>query len=237
MKANFDMIATYYDTMYVDSKEYEAEAEKIHQIVKKYGKTENNTLLDIACGTGEQSLFLSKYFQVTGTDISEAMLKVARSKAPQVKFIANNMFDFTMKEKFDVIVNLYGSIGFAKEHTDLDKALLCAYNSLADGGIFILTPWSTQESFQEGVLANSGYNSGVSFCRMESVNRIDKETAQVKMYHLIGENNKIKAYHYTQNISLWREVDYLLAIEKNGFTLLERLGELDFRMGAFICRK
>ena len=78
MSANFQNIADYYDAMYVEPKEYEEETEKVIQLIEQYSQSDNTRILDIACGTGEQSLYLAKHYQVTGIDLSKEMLEKAR---------------------------------------------------------------------------------------------------------------------------------------------------------------
>ena len=89
MNAKFQTIADYYDAMYVDAAEYEMEVQKTVELINRYKRTDldNTRILDIACGTGEQSLYLAKHYQVTGIDLSEDMLAKAREKVPQAEFL------------------------------------------------------------------------------------------------------------------------------------------------------
>ncbi|GAQ00493.1 SAM-dependent methyltransferase [Companilactobacillus farciminis] len=51
------------------------------QYVEKQVTGDNKKLLDVACGTGDLTILLADKFQVTGTDLSEQMLKIAEQKA------------------------------------------------------------------------------------------------------------------------------------------------------------
>jgi len=52
------------------------------RILKNLRLPEHSKILDVACGTGTQALLLAKHgYQVTGVDLSTAMLKRARIKA------------------------------------------------------------------------------------------------------------------------------------------------------------
>ena len=237
MPVDFDSIADYYDAMYVDPEEYETETEKVRDLVKKYGTSGSDALMDIACGTGEQSLYLSRYFQVTGLDFSGEMLNVARKKVPAATFVQGDMFDFRMDGRFGAAVNLYGSIGFAKDYPQMLQGLQCAFNCLKQGGVFILTPWGTKETFREGLIATSRNGDDISYCRMESVRRLDENRVRVEMVHLVGRNGEIAEHRNEQTVSLWSEDEYVSALESSGFSIRERLGEREFRMGAFVCTK
>lgn len=113
MYKNFDTISQYYDLMYVKSHDYLNEVNKIIKIFNTYKKTSGNKLLDIACGTGGHIEYLQNYFHVTGMDLSKSMLKIAEEKFPNISLLEGDMFNFNLSEQFDIILNLYGSIGFA----------------------------------------------------------------------------------------------------------------------------
>ncbi|MBS6954495.1 MAG: methyltransferase domain-containing protein [Enterocloster asparagiformis] len=237
MSADFQNIADYYDAMYVDPKEYEQEAEKTAQIIEYYSKSDNPRILDIACGTGEQSLYLAKHYQVTGIDLSREMLDKAREKVPDVEFLEKDMLDFKLEHRYRAAVNLYGSIGFAENLQRMEAGIRCAWDCLEEGGVLILTPWGTRETFSEGSIADCRQRNGVNFCRMETVKRAAEDRVQVEMFHLIGRGLDVRQFHHVQNITLFSEAEYRSALEKAGFTIRARLSEQEFRMGAFVCTK
>lgn len=237
MYKDFDTIAQYYDLMYVNSDNYKQEVEKIVDIFKIYNKSGCNKLLDIACGTGGHTEFLKNHFNVTGIDLSSTMIEIARNKFPDISFIEADMFDFTLPTQFDIIVNLYGSIGYAKSYEHFLKGLKCVEKHLKKGGIFILTPWSTTETFKTGLFTNSKIEGGIQFSRMEAINLLENGKINIDMHHLIGKNNQINYYHNEMYLSLFSEDQYRSGIEKAGLTILKRLDETEFCMGAFICIK
>jgi len=234
---SFDQIASYYDTMYVDSEAYKKEAQKVLEIVNLYSLSKGRRLLDLACGTGEQSLHLSEHFDVTGLDFSEDMLNIARKKVLNATFEYGDMNNYEYENGFDVIVNLYGSIGFVNNYKELKQSVICAYKNMNRGGIYILTPWSTKETFSEGIFSEAKNSSEISTCRMESIKRISESKIKVQMFHLIGKGTEIKEYRNEEEISLFTEKEYRDVVVESGFELLERLSYEEFRMGAFICRK
>lgn len=235
MAVDFDAMAEYYDAMYVDEEGYRAEAERVHEIAQKYGVC--GRLLDIACGTGGQALYLSKYFDVTGVDLSEGMIEIARKKVPEAVFAAGDMRALDVEGPFDIAVNLYGSIGFVSGIEELFAACESAADCLRTGGLFLLTPWGTRESFQESLVSTSGEKGGLRFCRMEAVRRAGGEKAEVEMYHLVGKGTKITQRHSLQEVTLFSEEEYRAALKAAGLALKERLDEKEFRMGAFLCRR
>ncbi len=237
MSVDFNDVANYYDSMYIDEAGYEKECRQVFELAQKYGKTNGKTLLDIACGTGEQARILAQHFQVTGLDLSQAMIDIARKKVPAAEFHVADMCDFDLKRQFDVVVNLYGSIGFAENVERMQAAIQAAKRHLLPGGLFILTPWATKETFQEGLFSVASERNGISFCRMEVLRRLSEDQIRVEMHHLIGQNLSVELREHEQTISLFSEAEYVSAIESQGFQIQERLSEQQFRMGAFVCTK
>jgi ubiquinone/menaquinone biosynthesis C-methylase UbiE len=71
-----------------------------------------NAVLDVGCGSGYiASILENRGFKVTGIDISETMLDLARENAPRSTFVRMSMrkLDFP-KESFDGIACLYSII-------------------------------------------------------------------------------------------------------------------------------
>ena len=237
MSVDFDEIAGYYDVMYVDEAGYEKECDQVVELVRRYGKTDGNFLLDIACGTGEQARCFSRFFQVIGLDLSEGMLEIAQKKVPEAEFLVADMCDFDLNREFDVVVNLYGSIGFAENFLRMKAAVQISYRHLKPGGVFILTPWSTKETFQEGVFSSANRRNDICFCRMEVIRRLSDDKVRVEMHHLIGKDLQVRSYKHEQTITLFGESEYVSALESAGFTVVERLNADRFRMGAFVCTK
>jgi len=77
-------------------------------------KTEE--ILDVPCGTGRHSNILaSKDYSVTGLDISEACVNLAKKKCKndKARFEKADMFDLgRYKNQFDVVLNLGTSFGY-----------------------------------------------------------------------------------------------------------------------------
>jgi len=82
----YRQLACYYDYVYA-WKAYKKEAREIRRLISKYKKSLGNDLLEVGCGTGNYLRCLSKDFSCTGLDISKNMLRIARSKIGNVRFI------------------------------------------------------------------------------------------------------------------------------------------------------
>ena len=98
----------------------------------------SNTILEVACGTGNILEPLSKDYEVTGLDLSPKMLEIARTKLPNTDLHTGDMTDFHLNKKFDVILCIYDSVNHLLEFEEWEKFLDRVKEHLAPGGLFIV---------------------------------------------------------------------------------------------------
>ncbi|MDF1811301.1 MAG: class I SAM-dependent methyltransferase [Verrucomicrobiales bacterium] len=102
-------------------------------------------ILELACGTGRLSIPLSQSPErsVTGLDISEGMLNLARKKADgqkvNVEWVQGDMRQFELNRKFDTILLLFNSISHLHRRTDVEDCLSCVKNHLRSNGVFVIS--------------------------------------------------------------------------------------------------
>ena len=61
----FSKSAKFYNAIYGSmGKDYASEARQVHQLIQQHKKTEGNTLLEVACGTGTHASVLQEFYQV-----------------------------------------------------------------------------------------------------------------------------------------------------------------------------
>ena len=89
----FNEISPYYDELMhgVPYKYWVAYIENIFRVLD----INPVEILDVACGTGMVSNLLSERdYKLTGFDLSESMIKVAKEKYPHIDFFCQNAKDF-----------------------------------------------------------------------------------------------------------------------------------------------
>lgn len=98
-------------------------------------------LLDVACGTGDLTILLANQYDVTGTDLSEEMLKIAEEKSKDagvsIPFIQSNMLDLFELGNYDLITCFDDSICYLKDEDELAIAFNQAYQHLNDDGKYL----------------------------------------------------------------------------------------------------
>lgn len=112
---------------------------------------EGARVLDLGCGAGVPATqWLAQRFHVTGVDISERQLELARQHVPGATFIKSDMGSLTFPDgAFDAIVSFYAIIHLPRQE---QSALIAnIYRWLKSGGAF-LSNWAVSD--WEGVEEN-----------------------------------------------------------------------------------
>jgi SAM-dependent methyltransferase len=110
-----------------------------------------NRLLEVACGTGASLIpMLERGWQVTGCDVSPAMLEVARSKiGERARLLIADMRELPKLGSFDLVWSLNDSINYLHSYRELEAALSGMRENMADGGVllFDVNTLATYRSF------------------------------------------------------------------------------------------
>jgi ubiquinone/menaquinone biosynthesis C-methylase UbiE len=95
------------------------------------------SLLELACGTGNiLQHFVGKY-EVSGLDLSASMLAQAREKLPGVPLYEMDMSAFELDKTYDAILCMYDSINHLLEYDDWIGTFNSVRRHLNPGGIFV----------------------------------------------------------------------------------------------------
>ena len=130
----YDSLAVHYDAVTGDCA---AEVALIEGIIRR-ARSQAATLLEVACGTGQVIASLAAGYQVSGLDISSAMLAVAGEKVPDgTPLYLADMSSFNLGMTFDVIVCVYHGINHLLDFSDWEGFFDCAYQHLNYGGLLI----------------------------------------------------------------------------------------------------
>ena len=122
--------------------DYQRWADHIEEIFRKNGR-KPETVVDLGCGTGAVTNILAERgYQVTGVDISEDMLFVAREKARksglQVSYICQDMTELTLHRPVDAIICMCDGFNYILEEAKLKQTFQRIYQYLNPGGIWYL---------------------------------------------------------------------------------------------------
>lgn len=130
---NYNIFAKFYDAVMGNR---EKTAKRLSDFIRT-AHPKAKSVLELACGTGAVLKYLAKNYKVSGLDLSEGMLAIAKKEVPQAKLYHQSMVDFSVPEKFDAILCVFDSINHLVKFDDWKKLFGSAQKHLNDGGIFI----------------------------------------------------------------------------------------------------
>ena len=172
---------------------YVEETEQLCQVVRDCSRIEVRSLLHLGCGAGHNDYTLKEHFEVTGVDLSEAMLEMGRRLNPQVAYAQGDMRTVRLGRSFDAVM-LLDSVGYMLTEDDLRAAFATAFIHLKPGGVFLTIAELTQESFQQNLTFSTTHGAGdieVAFIE----NHFDPDpgdtTCEVTLLYLIRRSGRL----------------------------------------------
>jgi len=131
-----------------DKQNYVHEAETFITALRTCARREVKTLLHLGCGGGHLDYTLKAHLAVTGVDVSEAMLSLARRLNPEVTYLAGDMRTVRLDLAFDAVM-IADSIDYMLTEDDLWAAFATAFAHLKPGGAFCTYAEETAGRFQQ----------------------------------------------------------------------------------------
>ena len=123
------------------------EADLVQTLLNEHRSKEDNlpyAVLDGGCGTGRVAIELAhRGCEVVGVDLDEVMLAQARSKAPDLTWLQDDLHQITLDQRFDAIVLAGNVMIYLTPNTEM-AVLTNMARHLKPGGLLIaafeLTP-------------------------------------------------------------------------------------------------
>jgi len=192
-------------------------------MIEKHAKREVRTLLNLGCGGGKNAHNLKRHYEVTGLDLSLAMLANARTLNPECTFVQGDMREFSLPTRFDAIL-IDDAVSYMTSKEDLRRLFRAAYRHLEAGGVMVVSPDGTKETFEQNETRvfhaeAKAKPEGVDVVFIENNYDPDPtdDTYDGLILYLIRENGKLRVEvdHHTLGIfaadvwpTLLREVGY-----------------------------
>lgn len=133
---HYDKYAQFYDDG-EDPADDASKAKLLEEIIQSLNP-KAETVLEIACGTGNILESLSAHYEVTGLDLSPKMLDIARKKLPDAPLHVGDMTNFELDKKFDVILCIFDSINHLVDFDQWESTFDRVKAHLNNGGVFIV---------------------------------------------------------------------------------------------------
>ena len=200
------------------------EAERLVELIAKNSNLKANSLvLDMACGAGRHALTFAKLgFKVTAVDLSQRLISEAKKNANlegvELDFILSDILEYESNKKFDLVVNLFTSIGYFENDDENYTVIKKAYNLLNQGGYFVLDYFNKDFLLKNLIPTTVFSENGLKITQ----NRLIEGTRIVKKITI--ENNGSSEEFY-ESVRLYSCEEILTCIIKAGFAISKQYGD------------
>jgi SAM-dependent methyltransferase len=211
----------YYHQLYFKRNEAEA-ALFIDKLINHLQPAPNAKILDVACGKGRHSIYLSKKkFDVTGIDLSEESIAEAlKSKTENLHFYKHDMRLPFWINYFDIAFNFFTSFGYFKTSKEHNNAIRTIAQSLKNNGSFILDYLNPHyaEAHQEKEFEKK--IDGVNFVITKTMNKTHFYKKIVVEDPLLDQ-----LLIYNEQVAKFTLEDFEIMFSKQGLHIKEVLGD------------
>lgn len=214
----------YYHILYED-RNYDDAQFFIDNIINELQISRTDKILDVACGRGRHSIYLSKLkYNVTGIDLSTNNINYAK-RAANNNQLDCNFFTHDMRNEinynFDLILNMFTSFGYFNERDNL-KTISAFKKSLNPSGFLIIDfmnlGYVTRNLIKKEVILKKGINFNIK--RSISNKKVKKE---------ISFSIENKNYNYIESLSALTLSDFNTMFLKSGLKLIKTYGNYDLK--------
>lgn len=174
-------------------------------LLKQYSVIEINSLLHLGCGAGGHDTYFKQQFKVTGVDLSNGMLKIARGRHSELEYIEGDMKTIRLNRQFDAVI-IPDSIDYMVSEDEVNQAVTTAELHLTKGGVLLIAA-KTKETFRNNNFAYTGEKDGVNVTLLENnfINTFKPNTYESAFMYLIREQGKLSIRTEHQLLGLFSE--------------------------------
>lgn len=131
---------TPYYAMLYQHRDYREAQLLIDNLVHNVQLPAGGKVLDLACGSGRHAIYFNELgFDVTGVDLSRNKIAQARTQENStLRFVVGDMRALDLPDKYDLVTNLFTSMGYFADVNDNLLVFESVHNVLADEGTFVL---------------------------------------------------------------------------------------------------
>jgi 2-polyprenyl-3-methyl-5-hydroxy-6-metoxy-1,4-benzoquinol methylase len=202
----------------------DAEAERLVSLIaNKINLKQGSFILDMACGAGRHAIaFAKRGFNVTAVDLSQKLLNEANKNAlaakVKINFVLSDILNFNTSQQFDLVINLFTSIGYFEDDEENFKVVLKGFNLLKPRGYFVLDYFNKEFLIKNLVPTSVLSENGFKIIQERSIagNRVVKNIT-------IEKEDSIDKFYESVRLYSYEEIKNILI--EAGFKIQEEIGD------------
>jgi SAM-dependent methyltransferase len=217
----YSSAAEVYDLIHTSYKDYAAEAAELASLIRE-SHPRAQAILDVACGTAEHArrLTVDHRFQVDALDINPEFVRLARTKLPHGRVFEADMMSFDVPGRYDVILCLFSSIGYAGTLENVERTLMRFRAHLSPRGVVLVEPWFAPGVLEPGrITSRLAEAGGVSVCRM-SYTSVSGRVSRSHFEYLIGRDSGIQHVRELHELGLFTTDEMLECFRRAGLVAM-----------------
>ena len=197
----------------------------MNNLINKLQIDKNSSILDLACGRGRYSLYLSNIgHKVTGIDISKENISEAKkNESDKLNYILHDM-RYPLNQKFDLILNLFTSFGYYEKDTDNLSVIKSIKSNLETDGQAVIDFFNIDYILDNLVEKEEKNIDKTKFI----INRYLENDLLVKDISILLNN---KSYKFQEKVKAYRIDDFLAMFKNCNLKLKEIYG--DYKLNSF----
>lgn len=201
--------------------------EEVDGILRFLALPDGSAVEDLGCGRGRHAIRIArKGHKVTGVDISEFMLRMARKQAEaegvEVEWVREDMRTFCRYGAFDLALSLFTSFGFFSDEENL-KVLRNIGNSLRPGGTLLLDLRNAGKGLSR--LEDLDKTIDIPAGRLRLSARFDRQTMRTKVEHTLFRSDGIRISS-AFDVRVYSMEELVVMLRKAGMEVKDFYGSL-----------
>lgn len=209
--------------------DYAEEAEIYARVVEEEAGRPVRTLLELGSGGGNNASHLKARYALTLVDASPAMLEVSRALNPECEHLEGDMRTVRLERTFDAVL-IQDAVMYMTTEDDLRAAIATATAHVAPGGVAVLVPDDTVETYRPETLSGGHDGEGRSMRYLQWSHPPQGTTFRTTfVYVLLDGGESLRVEHEEHVLGLFPRATWLRVIRQTGL----RARALPYRHSTF----
>jgi SAM-dependent methyltransferase len=203
--------------------EYVDEATVFRDLLQAWGVPEGARILHLGSGGGSLDHLLAPEFQLTGVDLSPAMVDLAREVNPGVEYIVGDMRTVRLGRSFDAVL-IHDAIAYMASPEELCSAYRTAAAHVAPGGVLLTVPEQLRSTYDPTDVTTVTRTYGeqtVTCVELQLMADQADDWYETEFLFIIRNGMQVEVHRDRHRRRLFALADFTSAIVAAGFTLLD----------------